>query len=254
MTSIEMDKDTLHLWCAYPDDLLTEEAVHACLPLLSPDESARWKALKAARHKREYLATHALARTAISHHLDVAPEELRFQTNPFGKPALDPECGLRFNLSNSLGLVVCLLWERGDVGVDVEPRERAKSICEVAPRMFSPLELAQLNGLTVDRQMERCLQLWTLKEAYIKARGMGFRLPLRRFSFLYDEMGRIQLMLEPVLNDDATHWRFCLLEHAEHCIALIVNSPAVPQLRVWEARPAFAAPRRLDPVAVAWHQ
>jgi 4'-phosphopantetheinyl transferase len=254
MIEIGMDRDTLHLWCAYPDDLLSEEAMHVCLELLSPDERARWKAFKADRHRREYLATHALARTAISHHLGIAPEALRFQTNPFGKPSPDPECGLRFNLSNSLGLVVCLFWEGGDVGVDVEPRERGQAIREVAPRMFSPLELAQLNDLSAEAGITRCLQLWTLKEAYIKARGMGFKLPLRRFSFLYDEMDRIRLTLEPALNDDAAHWRFCLLEHAGHCIALLVDSPAMPLLRVWEARPAFAAPRRVDSVAVAWHQ
>jgi len=247
-----MDNNTLHLWCAYPDDLLDEEAAQVCLGLLSQDELARWEAFKADRHRREYLATHALARTAISHHLGVAANGLRFQANSFGKPALDPECRLRFNLSNSSGLVVCLLWEGGDVGVDVEPRERASSIREVAKRMLSPLELAALSALPADQQLERCLQLWTLKESYVKARGMGLKLSFPSFSFLHDEAGRIRLIPEPGLNDDPAHWRSCLLEHAEHCIALMVDAPAAPHLRIWEARPACAAPRLLDSAPREW--
>lgn len=135
-----MDKETLHLWCAYPDDLLDDEAARVCLQLLSEDELARWQSFKFDRHRREYLATHALVRTALSHYHALPPEVWRFQFNAYGKPSVDPACGLRFNLSNSLGLVVCLIGEGAEVGVDVESHERAGSIAELGPRMFSPQE------------------------------------------------------------------------------------------------------------------
>ena len=248
-----MNKDTLHLWFAYPDDLLDEETAQACLRLLSEDELARWRRYKFDRNRREYLATHALARIALSHERGTAPNAWRFKVNDGGKPSLDPGCGLLFNLSNSVGLVVCLVGESDELGVDVEPLARAESILEVAPRMFSPLELAQLNSLPENRQLQRCLHLWTLKEAYIKARGMGFRLPLKRFSFVFDESSSIQLQIEPTLNDDAERWRFCLVEHAEHCIALMVENGTSPQLHVWEARFPFAPPRSLDSVGGVWN-
>lgn len=247
-----MDKDTLHLWFAYPDDLLDPEALYSCNRLLSPDEVARCQSYKYDRSRREYLATHALARTALSYGRETKPGELRFRIGTHGKPSLDPQCGLQFNLSNSAGLVVCLVWEGGVLGVDVEPRTRAESIRDVAGRMFSPLELAQLNSLPKDRQHQRCLELWTLKESYIKARGMGFKLPLREFSFVFDESNNIRLQLEPSLHDDETRWRFCIVEHADHCIALMVETQITPHLHFWDARPACGSPRPINSVSGAW--
>jgi 4'-phosphopantetheinyl transferase len=241
-----MDQEALHLWFAYPDDLLNEESVQACLELLSAEETKRWKTFKFDRHRREYLATHALARIALSHHHPLPPTAWRFQSNEFGKPFLDPPRALHFNLSNSLGLVVCLIGQGGEVGVDVEPRTRAASIVEVAPRMFSPLELAQLDQLCEDQRPERCLQLWTLKEAYIKARGLA--LPLDKFSFVFNGPETIRLHLDPCLSDQPGHWCFCLLEHADHCIALMVERGSPLALHRWKLRlPAAPVELLADP-------
>jgi 4'-phosphopantetheinyl transferase len=248
-----MAEDSFHLWCAFPDDLLNEEAADACARLLSGDERARWQRFRFDEHRREYLATHALARIALSHYHPMAPGAWRFSSNKFGKPAIDPECGLRFNLSNSLGLVVCLISEGSEVGVDVEPRTRAGSIAEVGPRMFSQKEQAQLEALPDEARPERALHLWTLKEAYIKARGMGLALPLNEFSFVFQKGGLIQMEIDPSLGDEPERWRFCLLDHAGHCIALMVESRGEPELNVWEVRFPFCAPRQLDPGGRKWH-
>lgn len=247
-----MSTVSLNLWCAHPDDLLDEEAKNTCLRLLNEHECARWPAFKFEEHRREYLATHALARTALSYHGALAPGVWRFQENAFGKPAVDPECGLRFNLSNSSGLVACLVSNGADVGVDVEARERAGSIAEVGTRMFSAQELAQLEALSVSERPERALRLWTLKEAYSKARGMGLALPLKDFSFVFEDAERMHLEMEPTLDDSPGRWRFCLLEHAGHSIAMVVECTGVPELCVWEARPPSAAPRRLTLAPVRW--
>jgi 4'-phosphopantetheinyl transferase len=247
-----MDKDKLHLWCAYPDDLLDEEAAQACARLLSEDERERWQRFKFEKHRREYLATHALARIALSHRRGVSPNALRFQSNAYGKPSIDPECGLHFNLSNSLGLVVCLTSEGAEVGVDVESRARSASIAEVGPRMFSLPEREQLENLREDDKPERALRLWTLKEAYIKARGMGLALPLNKFSFLFEGANNIRMEMDPVLNDSPERWRFCLLDYRDHCIAMMVQSSAAPRLRTWEMRLPDALPRQIAIAQETW--
>jgi 4'-phosphopantetheinyl transferase len=240
-----MNKETLHLWFAYPDDLLEESVAATAMQLLSEEERTRRERFKFERQRREYLATHALARVALSHAGKLPPEAWKFQFNEYGKPSIDPECGLRFNLSNSKDMVVCLVSERGDVGVDVEPRERAASVLEVAPRMFSPQELAQLEGLREEEKPERALRLWTLKEAYIKARGMGLALPLSKFSFLFEGEAKMRMAMDRNLGDRPARWKFSQMEHAGHLIALMVESKTVPELRCWEARPPFGAPRRM---------
>ena len=73
------------------------------------------------------------------------------------------------------------------MGVDVEDTERSGETVEIADQFFSPLEAAALRALPADRQRARFFDYWTLKEAYIKARGMGLAIPLEQFSFLLDD-------------------------------------------------------------------
>ena len=247
----DMDKEPLYLWCAHPEDTLTEAVTQACAPLLSEDERALWQTFRFDRHRREYLTTRALVRTALSHYHPLAPEAWRFQTNAYGKPTVDPDCGLRFNLSNSPDLVVCLIAQGAEVGVDAEPFERAGKVAELAPEVLSPLELAQLEALRGSEKLDRALSLWTLKEAYIKATGVGLSLPLNKISFLFGGVEGIRLELDPCLGSEPGRpWRFCLLEHAGHRIALMAELATVPELQVWEL---LAPPTRLAVGGKLWY-
>ncbi len=87
--------------------------------------------------RREYLAAHLLARTALSHCASQAPESWRFRANPYGKPFVDPPRDLFFSLSRRRGLVACLVARGYEVGVDVESIERSAEIIDIANRVFS---------------------------------------------------------------------------------------------------------------------
>lgn len=238
----------LQLWCAFPDDLLDPAAAESCAALLNEDERARWQRFRPERRRREYLATHALARTALSFYRPVAPQDWRFVTNAYGKPAPAPECGLRFNLSNSVGLAVCLVVDAPlEVGVDVEARTRADEIVTVEYKVFSAAELAQLDALPESERPDRYLSLWTLKEAYIKARGMGMALPLREISFLFDSAGAVRLEVAAGVDEDASRWSFRRLDYAGHRIAMVCEGAAGRGLELREARPPIAPPK---PIAI----
>ncbi len=235
-----MDKERLHLWCGYPEDVVDKAARDICALLLNEEEQTRWKAFRFEKHRREYLTSCALVRFALSQYHPLAPGAWRFQVNAYGKPSPEPECGLRFNLSNSPGLVVCLIAHGIEVGVDLEPYERAGEIAGLSETVFSPLELAQLEELHGGEKTDRALSLWTLKEAYLKARGMGLSLPLNKFSFLFGGAAGIRLELDPCLDDEAERWRFCLLDHAGHRIALAVERADDFDLQFFETRPLLA--------------
>lgn len=222
--------------------------------MLSEEEHARWQRFRFERHRREYLTTRALIRRALSHYLPVAPEDWRFELNAHGKPRVIPECGLHFNLSNTPGLVVCLIARGTEVGVDLEPCKQAEKIVELAPQVFSSLELAQLEELRGEAKLDRALSLWTLKEAYIKARGLGFSLPLQKFSFLFGGEAGIRLEVDPAWGEDAGRsWQFSLIEREGHRIALMAGrGGAAPKLQQWEARPVLAAPKLLTSGAERW--
>jgi len=250
-----MDKKPLYLWCAYPDDLLAAETAEACTALLSEEERARVGRLKFERHRRESLATRALMRTALSFGRAVPAQAWQFKMNEHGKPAVEhaseSDYGLHFNLSNSLGLVVCLVAEGAEVGVDMEPFERADQILKLAPEVFSAAEQAQLATLQGAEKLDRALSLWTLKESYIKARGMGLSLALNKFSFLF-EAEEIRLEVDASLGDVPERWRFCLLDHAGHRIAAMVERAGAGDLELLEARPVLAPPVQVSVGKTQW--
>jgi 4'-phosphopantetheinyl transferase len=246
----------VQLWIAYPADLLDESIAVACSAVLNDEERSRAARFRFHRHRREYLAAHALARTALAHNHPLAPAEWRFATNAHGKPAAEPACGLHFNLSHAEDLVVCLVAHGTEAGVDVEPVARAAEIARLAPHVFSSAEQAQLATLSAAEQLDRALSLWVLKEAYIKARGLGLTLPLQGFSFLFGGAEHIRLELEPALGDTPTRWRFLLLDHRAHRIALMVkaapDTAAAPALELWEARPPLGPAVKLSSGAAEW--
>lgn len=252
-SSAAIDAMPIQLWIAYPDDLLDEASANACAALLSDEERMRWQRYRFARSRREYLATHALARTALAGAYPIAPADWSFTTNEYGKPAIIPDCGLRFNLSNSPGMVVCLIAHGADVGVDIEPTARAEKILALQTEVFSAKEREQLAALSAPEQLDRAVALWTLKESYIKARGMGLRLPLRKISFLFDATEGIRLELESELQDTPDCWRFCLIDHAGHHIASMVQSRKSTELQMWQAHPILSRPKLMQLGTTRWH-
>jgi len=247
-----MNSKPLHLWYAYPDDLLDPQTAEACVALLTPQENERWKRYKFEKNQRESLATRALVRTALSHCRADAPEAWRFRDNEHGKPFLDPDCGVQFNVSNSVGMVVCLVAEGAEVGVDVESHARSSNIMTVVERVFSEAERAQLDKLDHAAKLDRVLSLWTLKEAYIKARGMGLALPLEEISFLFGGAEGIRLEIALGIDVNPNRWRFCSLDHSGHRIAVVVERDEVPGMNLWEAHPLLAPPLHLGASDAQW--
>jgi 4'-phosphopantetheinyl transferase len=117
---------------------------------------------------------------------------------------------LRFNLSNTRGLIVCLVARDREVGVDVEDTHRHGETVAIADRFFSPSESASLNKQPLHKQRDRFFDYWTLKEAYIKARGMGLAIPLDHFSYHVENPEAIRISFEPELPDNAERWQFSL--------------------------------------------
>ena len=250
-----MDSGILYLWFAYPDDLLDEQAFARSLDLLSEDEHEKLQRFKFEASRREYLAAHTLARTALSHCDPIPPEAWHFRTNSYGKPFLDPPSDLFFSLSRRRGLVACLVARGAEVGVDVESHERAGEVLEIAPRVFSVQERAQLSSMTGSDKLDRALSLWTLKEAYAKARGMGLSLPLQEFSFIHCPPRGMALEDNTSIGANTERWRFCTLDHVGHRIALMAEFQRQPHLEVRAMRP-FQVPSLLphDPQPVWFPQ
>jgi 4'-phosphopantetheinyl transferase len=179
-----------------------------------------------------------LVRTTLSRYADVAPADWQFAAAAHGRPEIVPRPGvppLRFSLAHTEGLVAVAVTLRSDVGIDVEPRSRRARVRDIAQRFFSPVEAAALEALPPDRQAAAFLDYWTLKEAYVKATGLGLRAPLRRFSFTRTSPPTIAFDAD--IADDPSAWQFVRLDlGAEHVAALAVRQPVPPRIAYFMAR------------------
>ena len=191
----------------------TEAQAHldAYRELLTVDEHERMARFVFERDRRSFLLTRALVRTTLSRYASVAPADWRFIANVHGRPEiLDRPAGvpdLRFNLSHTDGLIACAVTIGREVGVDVEHVGR-HLMHDVAGRHFAPKEVTDLRSLPESEQDRVFFDYWTLKEAYIKARGFGLALPLGDFAFKLNPPHAPAISFEPALEDDPATWQF----------------------------------------------
>ncbi len=197
----------LHIWLADVDRFRDPAHQGRFAAWLDDDERERWKRFRFKKDRDLFLVAHALVRHTLSRYADVAPEAWRFARGEHGRPEIAaPTVGvpLRFNLSHTRGLAAVLINETIDCGVDVEPTHRDVDFHAVSRRVFSSTERDDM--LSQPDQRTRFFEYWTLKESYIKARGMGLALPLDRFAFCIGTP--ITIGFVAPINDEPSAWQF----------------------------------------------
>jgi 4'-phosphopantetheinyl transferase len=155
--------------------------------LLNAAERTRSASFAFERHRREYQAAHVLKRLMLSAAVvnDTPPKAWVFETSERGKPSVLHGMGPYFNLSHCDGLVACAVSWDFKLGIDVESLSHAPSL-ELLDVSFAPSERAWLRSLPAERRGLRSLELWTLREAYLKATGLGLGEPTDSFAFRFD--------------------------------------------------------------------
>jgi 4'-phosphopantetheinyl transferase len=214
------------LWyCFYQDT--HEELLDAHEVLLSPLERDQHRRFRFGRDRRLYLATRVLVRTVLSRYSAVSPGDWRFANGEHGKPRIAAPLVtplIHFNLANTPGLVVCAVSVAHEsLGVDVERIDREIEAVALSERYFSASEATRIRALPTSEQQTQFFAHWTLKESYIKARGVGLGLPLDQVSFLCQD--GISVDFDPRLSEDSSLWRFSLLDAPpHHMIAVSVRT------------------------------
>jgi 4'-phosphopantetheinyl transferase len=196
------------------------------LSVLSASERACAGRFAFQEDKESYVFAHALLRRTLSEMDDsVAPAAWTFDAEPHGKPVLahhGTRGRIAFNLTHTRGVVACACASRGSVGIDVEAIDRRADYMELAAAYFAPGEIADLRNATDQGRHERFIELWTLKEAYVKAVGRGLGVDLQTFAFSRDDAGLLHF--KPP-SGDSGRWTFALFAlDARYRMALAATS------------------------------
>jgi 4'-phosphopantetheinyl transferase len=151
-----------------------------------------------------------------------------------GRPVIaHPDSPWSFNLAHSGGFVACVLSLVPDVGVDLEHLDRRPMTRELFRRFCSPSEIADIERQPADDRDRRFLTYWTLKEAYLKARGLGISVQLADVEFSL-EGPHPAVAFRASLEGADPAWAFALFQPAPRCL-LSLAAPQPPGT----PRPAF---------------
>ncbi len=210
--TLTLDSKRIDLWCTFFGELGDEHLLCRYRALLNDSERQQESRFHFARDRCCYVVTRALVRTVLSRYADIAPEDWFFATSEYGRPEIAnaDSCARRIsiNITHTKGLIMLGIAQEHALGVDAENTCARSISLDVANRCFSHEEGAALRALCTDRQRTRLFEYWTLKESYIKARGMGMSIPLNQFSFRFPREDRVEISIAPGQNDMPTHWWF----------------------------------------------
>jgi len=237
----ELAAGEVHVWTLPLE--IGQSSLASLTEFLSPDERKRADRFRFEIHRNRFIVGRGLLRVILGEYCDIPPERLRFNYGLHGKPELiTPAEGarrgggaLRFNLAHTEGIGVLAVTQTGPVGVDVEQVRRLQEFSELVSRFFSAREAAEFSKLPWEQQPAAFFNLWTRKEALLKATGEGIAHSLDRVevSFLPGEPARVlSLPAEPWAGGDWSLVELAILPGYTGALVLPVRNIAVLQFQI----------------------
>ena len=237
----------IHVYYAWSSRITDRPLLTRYRKLLSEDERGRLDRFVFEKDRHRFAVAHALLRTTLSRHAAVEPEDWTFATNSFGKPHVTspPRYSfLRFNLSHAGDICACALTAHHDLGLDVEEVDRLKDL-KIAASVCCEEELFELTSLPPEVQRTRFFEYWTLKEAYVKARGVGLSVPLNECCFELEGNERASLRFASPGDDTPSGWQFRRLDLSPEyraAVAIRLAETAPCRIRATEVVPLGPSP------------
>ncbi len=189
----------------------------ALIQRLPAPEQARAGGLRLDAQRARFVVGRALLRavavgpTALDA-VELAPADLGIDVGPAGEPlGVGALAGLFLTLAHSGDCVLAAVANR-KVGVDVQQVREGQLNAALAARVCSPAELAHLDSVPEPDRLRVFMTVWTRKEAYGKALGVGLDFALHS----------VTVSPGPVVSGAQGSWQVCDVEVGEGYAAAVV--------------------------------
>ncbi len=220
-SELKIHENEIHVWSIpldAPWDIINDYKA-----ILSSDEQSRAERFRFGQHRQRYLSGHIALREIVGKYLHLNPSDLAIIRTPLGKPCLAPGTDkrhLNFSYSQSDNRALLAVGINHSTGIDIEHIRAGMDIESMARQLFSLPELEAIKSLPVGKKEYAFFELWTLREAFLKAEGIGIK-----------ALNRIEIQMFPdhlpsfaVYTDfpaAENHWSlFRLSPGPEYCAAL----------------------------------
>ena len=228
-----LSENDVHVWAAALD--VAPDVRYKLAKILADEERQRAERFKFDKHRNRFIAARGFMRVMLGRYLQSAPEQIEFAYSDRGKPMLSQGFAdtLQFNLAHSGDLALLAISPNGPIGVDVECIRTIKDADGLVARFFSSRENALFQKLSDDQKPGAFFNLWTRKEALLKATGEGIAGPLSEVevSFLPGEPARLLAIGgDP---EKAAQWTLRELKPAAGFIGALAAPSRDIHLREW---------------------
>lgn len=212
---------------------IAQSVNHDYQALLSEIELEKAHRFRSEILKNQYICRHGILRSILGKKLHIEPKCLAIFISSKGKPYLEFN-PIYFNFSYSDEMAVLAIHPEKEIGVDIEKMEKQADLLEVARQHFSKEEYQTL--LKSDQQISLFYQIWTQKEAFIKAIGDGLSHSLDHFTVY---TGLVNDFYHPIKGQGAVYegWQTQVIRATEgYMVAVASHEPLLPvRLMKWEA-------------------
>jgi len=168
-----------------------------------------------------------MLRHQLGKEIGIVPESVFFATGKHGKPRLDipgTDQSPHFNLTHSGGFVALAISD-DEVGIDIENLRPVSTAERLAQRFFSPEERKHVFELDGEARDRAFLRIWTQKEAYLKATGLGVGMPLNEVETEADPEAPPQLHAIAGDREEAARWTLLEAEIPGAVCTVAVRGP-----------------------------
>lgn len=194
--------------------------------ILNAEERARTEQFYFSRHQRRFSTGRATLRIILARYLNTSPERLEFSYNAQGKPTVINFANLHFNLSHSGDLALLAIGKRFPMGVDIE-KYSARPYEGIAKSLFSEQELEEFSKIPLALKPAVFFHIWSQKEAFIKACGLGLSYPTKDFN-VPSSIPTRQLVDDPINN---ITWQLSSFMPEVACSGALCYHPTVREIR-----------------------
>ena len=165
---------------------LNEASFSELISHISENKRLRIMKFRNREDAQRILIADILIRSIIVKRTGIDNKCIIFDENSYGKPYLKNNKDFHFNISHAGEWIVCAT-HCLPVGIDIEHIRHIDF--DIAKRFFTNEEYMDLMTTDSSNRLSYFYSLWTLKESYIKAAGMGMAIPLDSFEFKLSNTG-----------------------------------------------------------------
>lgn len=232
--SHSLEPDHVHIWSVSKSNHI--DRLQQYWEILNQEERLRAGKFRFSKDQNCFVIARGVLRILLGKYLSIDPVKIQFKRGHNGKPYVDYEINIQFNVSHSRNMIVLGFVLEHNIGVDIEYALREVEIIKIANLFFAKEEVTALMALEKDYHTQAFYNCWTRKEAFIKAEGSGLAFPLDQFVVSLDSKEEATLIDTKWDKKEKEKWVLDTLEPEENYIGAVSVKGNVSEIQTWQYR------------------